>query len=323
MSHRANSRPTGTARPVVLGAALAAVFLPHAEVQLAKPLSTFAAPAPLATINCLGLPGVPMTADAEQALPLRLVANLPCGLEVSVLSDFEGYTVAVRTPEGPTGYVARVYLTALSRPPSPPVAPSAAVKGGVASWQAGAPGCDQFSSENGIVESMTVEGVTVRVSLQNTGWKFRANVAVANNGEDSVALDPSHFLLDEVRPILRPLAYQNPDHISAALSHQAYTTVQTAGPSLERAVLRQPAEGGDGRNYFAPAREQSSSTGNPYGETAEESNADALRKSSVAPGNSLRGAVWFERAKHAKQLLLRIPVNGVFFEFPLSFEQAK
>src|SRR5271165_598362 len=69
------------------------------------------AAAPRAYVNCPGIPNVPMTADAEQALPLRQVAILACGEPVSVLADNEGYTAHIRTADGKEGYVARMYLT--------------------------------------------------------------------------------------------------------------------------------------------------------------------------------------------------------------------
>ncbi|MGC2389762.1 MAG: hypothetical protein WA621_10230, partial [Candidatus Acidiferrum sp.] len=53
------------------------------------------ASAPLAArrmIVCRGVQNVPVTADAEQALPLRLIARLNCGEQVAIISDSEGYT---------------------------------------------------------------------------------------------------------------------------------------------------------------------------------------------------------------------------------------
>ena len=72
-------------------------------------------------VACNGASAVPLTFDAEQSLPLKLVANLACGQEVAVLSDLEGYTVHVATPEGLSGYVARTNLTA--EPKSTPKLP--------------------------------------------------------------------------------------------------------------------------------------------------------------------------------------------------------
>src|SRR5208282_6029291 len=63
------------------------------------------------TVMCRGVQSVPVTTDAEQALPMQLVTRLNCGDEVAVLSDTEGYTVDIRTADGKEGYVARMYLS--------------------------------------------------------------------------------------------------------------------------------------------------------------------------------------------------------------------
>src|SRR5476651_79291 len=74
--------------------------------QISKPLSSLAGNSLTGTILCRNGSSVPMTADAEQSLPLRLVATLNCGQQVALLSAGESYTVNVRTAEGKSGYVA-------------------------------------------------------------------------------------------------------------------------------------------------------------------------------------------------------------------------
>ena len=60
-----------------------------------------------AIIKCHDEPYVSLTADAEQAVPLEVVATVNCNEEVSILSDPQGYTVEVRTASGKIGYVTR------------------------------------------------------------------------------------------------------------------------------------------------------------------------------------------------------------------------
>jgi hypothetical protein len=47
----------------------------------------------------------------------------------------------------------------------------------------------------------------------------------------------------------------------------------------------------------------------------------ALKSGIVSPTQSVSGTVWFDRSKNPEQLMLRIPVEGTSFEFPLSFKQ--
>src|ERR1700722_20973267 len=72
--------------------------------QISKPLSTFTGEPLTGSILCRSGAKVPMTVDAEQALPLELVAQLDCGQPVSLLSSTEGNTVKGRTVEGKVGY---------------------------------------------------------------------------------------------------------------------------------------------------------------------------------------------------------------------------
>ena len=50
-----------------------------------------------AVVKCPGMTSVPLTADAEQSLPLRVVGTLACGSTVSILSAGEGYTAQIRS----------------------------------------------------------------------------------------------------------------------------------------------------------------------------------------------------------------------------------
>ena len=64
-----------------------------------------------ATIRCHNQPYVTVTADAEQAVPLQVVATASCNEEVWIVSDTQGYTVKVRTASGKIGYVSRFEVT--------------------------------------------------------------------------------------------------------------------------------------------------------------------------------------------------------------------
>src|SRR5271155_1859134 len=107
----------------LLAAGLLLAGLPAAAAEETPGASAPLASLPHALVQCAGLPGIPMTSDPEQALPLHLVASLACGENVAVLADDEGYTARIRTADGQEGFVARTYL-AFNRV-SQPVAPVA------------------------------------------------------------------------------------------------------------------------------------------------------------------------------------------------------
>ena len=113
--------------------------------QIAKPLSNLAADPLTGSVLCRGGAKVPMTVDAEQALPLKLVAQLDCGQPVSLLSGTDGYTVKVRTADGKSGYV--VWMNVAKGQiiaPTKSVREPAAIKDGKARWLAGTEGSQRF-----------------------------------------------------------------------------------------------------------------------------------------------------------------------------------
>ena len=150
-----------------------------------------AAGGPEWSISCPGVRNVPMTADSEQSLPLQLVATLKCGDQVTLLANDEGYTVRIQTSDGAIGFVAVMYLKRLPKAQRPPTVAAVNLKNGVVRWHEGAPGCDRFLSNGILVESLTTNGVTMQVSLHDTGWKLRANVAIANESSESISIEPS------------------------------------------------------------------------------------------------------------------------------------
>jgi hypothetical protein len=260
------------------------------------------------TVICRGVQNVPVTADAEQSLPMQLVTRLNCGDEVAVLSDSEGYTVNIRTSDGKDGYVARLYLSEHAASSSKDRRDEAVVNNGIARWQSGAPGSDQFYSGSAVVESLTANGITVQVSLQDTGWKLRASVAINNDGSAPVHFNPAGFTLDELKPRLRTLAYQNPRELSKALTHQVYWTNSSATAPVS-AIYRNAV-------YKTPAVVP---TPNYLGEITQQVQSNVLQAQTIAVKEKASGVVWFERDKNSQQLNLRIFVDDQIFEFPLSF----
>ncbi len=319
-----------SARSVLLGSAFFLAALPAAASDEA--VAPAAALAPRATMNCPGISSVPMTADASQALPLQLLRNLSCNESVDVLSDSEGYTVHVRSADGNDGYVARMYLNMgaalASVADNQPL--SATAVNNVVRWQAGAPGCDQFFSKGHSVESATANGVTVQVSLEDSGWKLRATVAVSNKGEEAVELFPVLITLDELQPNLKSLLAKDPAKLSHVVNHQVLLTEANAQPSPSAvAYYKNGMPAASTANYHP-------STPDYFGEhivqtsdsnhaaivpSASELRSLALKHTKLASGQKTAGVMWFERDASARELSLRVPVGDLVFDFPLSFEQ--
>jgi hypothetical protein len=283
------------------------------------------APAPRAYVNCPGISNVPMTADAEQALPMRQIATLSCGQQVAILGDNEGYTAHIRTSDGKDGYVARMYLTTATPAAQPalefdepaPVTNATPVNG-IVRWNAGAPGCDQFISRGRQVESSTANGVTVQVSLQDTGWKLHASVAVSNAGSAQVYVHPSLITLDELTPTMRNLREENPSKLAHnEVNHQLMHIESVAVPPPSAIVLHSRSTA-----RVAPATYHATSVDDYLGFNDESASvrAVALKAANLAPGQKTSGDLGYARDATAYELSLRISVGDLVFDFPFSFE---
>ena len=313
-----------SARNVLFGSALLLAGVPLFGTESAA--STALAAAPRAYVNCPGISNVPMTADAEQALPLHQIATLACGEPVSVLADNEGYTAHIRTADGKDGYVARMYLTNAASPSQPrsdsPVQPtSAKAENGVVRWESGAPGCDQFVSQGRYVESATANGITVQVSLQDTGWKLRATVAVSNQSETKVYVLSGLITLDELKPGLRSLREENPAKLARnEVNHQVLRTEFNAQPSPSAVVYRSGASA-----TLSSVAYRTSPAPDYLGSNTEAASVQALalKNINLASGQKTAGVLWFARDPNARELSMRLSLGDLVFDFPFSFEQKK
>ncbi len=272
-------------------------------------------------VNCHGLSNVPLTADAMQALPLKLVAKLSCDQGLALLSDAEGYTVNVRTADGKTGYIASMYLMkAPPAKPAPRVEPvSASMNNGVARWRAGAKGCDQFTKDGAVVESLSANGVTVQVSLQDTGEKLRAHVALGNFSNLYVYLDPSGITLESKGAHTRSLTTRD----AAQTAQEGQGAKGAASPTAASADFKE--------TDFAPVFASVNAVDKqPVGDLTRPqakptitnvtgpNSPDALKKGSIKPDGKTWGAVWFERDANPGAYVMRIPVDNQIYEFPLN-----
>jgi hypothetical protein len=310
-----------SAKQMCFGAALLLAGSPLFANETAA--TSGVAPVPRAYVNCAGITNVPMTSDAEQALPMRQIATLSCGQPVGILADNEGYTTRIRTTDGREGYVARMYLTAAAPAPQPAMdrdtrATSASPVDGIVRWNAGAPGCDQFTSRGRKVESATANGVTIQVSLQDTGWKLHASVAVFNASGAQVYVHPALITLDELTPTLRNLREENPSKLAhSAVNHQLMHSEYVAVPPPSAIVLRSRSAAKVAAVY------DHSTTVDDYLALSDESasvRAAALKAVNLVAGQKTSGEVWYVRDAKARELSLRISVGDQVFDFPFSFE---
>jgi len=320
----------GSSKQLLLASALLLAALPAVateEVNSIAPVS-----ATRAFVKCPGVTGIPMTADAEQSLPLLTVGMLRCGSIVTFLSDTEGYTAKVRTDDGKEGYVAVMYLTPTAEPAAAaaPVRPSVASPvNGVVRWRAGAPGCDEFLSHGRHVESITANGITVQVSLQDSGWKYRANIAVSNQTGRTIDVQPGIITLDELQPALRTLPATDWQKIARTSTHQVLWTSADAVPSPSAVsgtatAARLAHRSANTTDYLSPRMTLASARPAVFERTQSvDVEAIALKPSNLDSLKNTAGIMWFGRDERAQELSLRVPVGDVVFDFSFAFEERK
>jgi hypothetical protein len=289
------------------------------------------AAAPHANVNCPGITSVPMTSDAGQSLPLRVVGTLSCGQPITILSDNEGYTADVRTADGKEGYIARMYITmndAANAAAAEGSAPSATPVNNVVRWQAAAPGCEQFSIKGYTVESARANGMTVQVSLQDSGWKLRATIAISNEAGEVVEVLPSLITLDELQPGLKTLPSQDPTKLAHVKNHEVLWTALNAQPPasahLSEAHVTNVSFHASSPNYFIEQTVPVAAKSHDDSAVASaELKTMALKQINLSAGQKTTGVIWFQRDANARELSLRVPVGDLVFDFPLSFSQKK
>lgn len=321
-------------RLVLAASALLLSALPILAGEEISPIAPVTAPT--AIVKCPGITSVPFTVDAEQALPLRSAGSLACGDVVTILSDSEGYTTHIRTPEGKDGYVARMYLGAESASPvvAAKLPPSVATPvNGVVRWQAGAPGCDQFLSHGRNVESITANGITVQVSLQDTGWKFRANVAISNLSDTPMSIMPGIVTLDELQPHLQTLMATDSGKIAHTSTHQVLWTLANAVPSPSASaakLLHTPDSDRLGYrtsptpDYMSPHMVLASDRPGAFARSESiDVESITLKPMSLPAGERTAGVMWFDRDAGARELSMRVPVGDMVFDFSFAFDQKR
>jgi hypothetical protein len=317
-------------KKVLIASTLAFFALPVLGAEESSTPSVAPAPTPRAIVKCPGVTAIPMTADEEQGLPLQVVGSLACGEIVSILGDNQGYTEHVRTNDGKEGYVARMYLAETHAAPAPAAvrrASAAKAVNGVVRWSAGGPGCDEFVSHGRHVESMTANGVTVQVSIQDSGWKYRANIAIKNASSSKLDVTPGIITLDELQPRMRSLPASDTKLIARTSTHQVLWTLENAVPSpsaIHQNSSNENFSEDATPDYLNPHMALASDRPSAFERTETvDVNTITLKYGTVPAGDNTAGVMWFARDTGARELSLRVPVGDMVFDFSFAFPQTK
>lgn len=197
-----------------------------------------------------------------------------------------------------------------------------------------------------VVRGVGIEGVHIMAALEDTGHEMRALVAVANDSKQPVNVIPSAMTLEVTKPEEKTLAYIAPGKLAQAKLRTPWLAVLGAGlQGAAAGMQQQPTStstttgtitGNDGSS--AKVDTTTTTTSSPDAAAQEETqeriarNArqarqqreavanqvenTALLANTLFPGKHIMGWVYFRRAKHCTNAVLRIPLGAYVFEIP-------
>lgn len=209
-------------------------------------------------------------------------------------------------------------------------------------------GCTHQFVNGHKIKILSADGITVSVSMLDTGKYFRADVGVLNTSSASLDVLPMNFSLEETAPKDKMLAYVDVGKIiRSAQTRMAWANaLSAAGAGMQRQQTTTETTsngtvnvyGSDGTNANGTYNGTSTSTTSSpdyaaqarADEAIRERNAvlamqsgqlssAALRSNTLSPGQSIGGFVFFQRKGKGTSLLLSMPVGDKVFKFPFAF----
>lgn len=212
-------------------------------------------------------------------------------------------------------------------------------------WALGSPHSKEFLVEGSRARVIDMGSLSVMALVESSDGPLRVAVYVANKGEQPFDVIPDKFTLAVVEPKekAKPLPYMSPKEIAKKIANDAAwlmvaEAIASAGRAMQKAttttsgtVTTQNAYGkttsygtynGIATTYDNTANQQQTAANVAAIADASEARkvretTGALLPNTVFPGQNYGGVAHFKREKKAALLLLRAPIAGQVFEFPL------
>ncbi|HKG21272.1 MAG TPA: hypothetical protein VKC34_05180 [Blastocatellia bacterium] len=211
-------------------------------------------------------------------------------------------------------------------------------------WQQGSPDSEQFKRGDLVIKRVKVDGVIVDACIKDTAYGIRVDLDLTNGGQSPLAIRAESIAVELTSPRPKNLAYVQPKklenmiqnvarsqaaskELSASMAtktvvetetkYEDVTTYGADGPKTEKRLVtetkvktvpddhaRWQAEGEASRLRLSAMSE------------ARAAVRGALKPGTLQPGASASGAVYFSGDPSAKEVLLRVPLDGVSVEIP-------
>lgn len=198
-------------------------------------------------------------------------------------------------------------------------------------WQPGSECCDSFLVNGAEVREVTIDGVTVTVTLiERRRWIPHAFISIENNSSERVTADPSTWTIRILGEKPRMLKSKDPDKLAESLQRRGAIAGALKAASGEFATTQSTGtvRGSDGKvstvtvtSRDDAARARAYASGQQVEETFESVAAyvrgSSLRANTIMPKRGVYGLVWFED-KGYKEVVVTLSIEDLVFEFPFS-----
>jgi len=174
------------------------------------------------------------------------------------------------------------------------------------------------------IEQLTVRGVTVTISLNDTGKLNQLAVFVSNSSSEAVNVLPSSFALKQTGPKDIDLALKSEPEIQRIAGKHALWTHVASGVTSSVTYMKDKMSGEDGQSTEAAVQDYDAQARwlahvdelGKRGQTGTLARS-YLRSTTVFPGSKLSGILWFDRAGVFDAGIVKATLGSRVYSFPL------
>lgn len=173
------------------------------------------------------------------------------------------------------------------------------------------------------IEQLTLRGVTVTISLNDTGKFNQLGVFVSNSSPDAVNVLPSSFTLRQTSPTDVDLALKSESEIQRIAGKHALWTHVASGVTTSVNYMKERMAGEDGQSSEAAVQDYDSQARwlarvDDLGKRGDTKTLvrSYLRSTTLFPGSKLSGVLWFDRADGFASGTVKVALGSRIYAFP-------
>ena len=174
------------------------------------------------------------------------------------------------------------------------------------------------------IEQLTVRGVTVTISLNDTGKFNQLAVFVSNSSSEAVNVLPSSFALRQTSPQELDLTVKSEMEIQRIAGKHALWTHVASGVTSSVTYVKEKMAGEDGQSAEAEVQDYDAQARwlahvdelGKRGDTKTLVRA-YLRSTTIFPGSKLSGVLWFDRTEAFASGTVKATFGSRVYNFPL------